>query len=82
MDARRAWMGSDLDVIMVGTWMLCGHGWGPIWTGGRAGSTPSTEGEARRSPNKETEKNMRKNTEKISKKTQPLGALGLGFRVP
>ena len=24
MDALRAWMGSDLDVIMVGTWMLCG----------------------------------------------------------
>ena len=32
MDALRAWMGSDLDVIMVGTWMLCGHGWGLIWT--------------------------------------------------
>ena len=83
MDALRAWMRSDLDVIMVGTWMLCGHrcgviwklswlghcghGWGLIWTlfdhgwhmdalrawmgsdldgraGGRAGSTPSTEG--------------------------------------
>ena len=32
MDAPRAWMGSDLDVIMAGTWMLCGHGWGLIWT--------------------------------------------------
>ena len=32
MDALRAWMGSDLDVIRVGTWMLCGHGWGLIWT--------------------------------------------------
>ena len=32
MDALRAWKGSDLDVIMVGTWMLCGHGWGLIWT--------------------------------------------------
>ena len=27
MGVLRAWMGSDLDVIMVGTWMLCGHGW-------------------------------------------------------
>ena len=25
-------MGSDLGVIMVGTWMLCGHGRGLIWT--------------------------------------------------
>ena len=25
-------MGSDLDIIRVGTWMLCGHGWGLIWT--------------------------------------------------
>ena len=32
MDALRAWMGSDLDVIRVGTWMLCEHGWGLIWT--------------------------------------------------
>eukprot|EP00439_Symbiodinium_sp_Y106_P006423 s2630_g1.t1 len=32
MDALRAWMGSDLDAIMVGTWMLCGHAWGLIWT--------------------------------------------------
>ena len=32
MHALRAWMGSDLDVIMVGTWMLCGHGRGLIWT--------------------------------------------------
>eukprot|EP00439_Symbiodinium_sp_Y106_P064969 s177_g10.t1 len=32
MDALRAWMKSDLDVIMVGTWMLCGNGWSPIWT--------------------------------------------------
>ena len=27
MDALREWMESDLDVIMVGTWMLCGNGW-------------------------------------------------------
>ena len=26
------WMESDLDVIMVGTWMLCGNGWSLIWT--------------------------------------------------
>ena len=26
MDALREWTESDLDVIMVGTWM---HGWGP-----------------------------------------------------
>eukprot|EP00439_Symbiodinium_sp_Y106_P071059 s173_g12.t1 len=32
MDALRQWMGSDLDVIMVGTWMLCGNGWSLIWT--------------------------------------------------
>ena len=32
MDALREWMESDLDVIMVGTWMLCGNGWGLIWT--------------------------------------------------
>eukprot|EP00439_Symbiodinium_sp_Y106_P057387 s1521_g8.t1 len=32
MDALREWMESDLDVIMVGTWMLCGHGWSLIWT--------------------------------------------------
>ena len=25
-------MGSDLDVIMVGPWMLCGNGWSLIWT--------------------------------------------------
>ena len=30
MDALRAWMGPDLNVIMVGTWMRCGHGWGLI----------------------------------------------------
>ena len=32
MDALREWMESDLDVIMVGTWMLCGNGWSLIWT--------------------------------------------------
>ena len=32
MDALREWMGSDLDVITVGTWMLCGNGWSLIWT--------------------------------------------------
>ena len=32
MDALREWMESDLDVIMVGTWMLCGDGWNLIWT--------------------------------------------------
>ena len=26
MDALREWMQSDLDVIMVGTWMLHGNG--------------------------------------------------------
>ena len=31
MDALREWMESDLDVIMVGTWMLCGHGCSLIW---------------------------------------------------
>ena len=33
MDAVREWMESDLDVIMVGTWMLCGigNGYGLIW---------------------------------------------------
>ena len=31
MDALREWMESDLDVIMVGTWMLCGNGWSLIW---------------------------------------------------
>ena len=25
-------MESDLDVIMVRTWMLCGNGWSLIWT--------------------------------------------------
>ena len=25
-------MESDLDVIMVCTWMLCGNGWSLIWT--------------------------------------------------
>ena len=25
-------MESDLDVIMAGTWMLCGNGWSLIWT--------------------------------------------------
>ena len=34
MDALREWMESDLDVIMVCTWMLCGNGWGLIWTVG------------------------------------------------
>ena len=32
MDALREWMESDLDVIMVGTWRLCGNGWSLIWT--------------------------------------------------
>ena len=32
MDALREWMESDLDVIMLGTWMLCGSGWSLIWT--------------------------------------------------
>ena len=32
MDALREWMESDLDVIMVGTWVLCGNGWSLIWT--------------------------------------------------
>ena len=32
MDALREWMESDLDVIMLGTWMLCGNGWSLIWT--------------------------------------------------
>ena len=32
MDALREWMRSDLDVIMIGTWMLCGNGWSLIWT--------------------------------------------------
>ena len=32
MDALRERMESDLDVIMVGTWMLCGNGWSLIWT--------------------------------------------------
>ena len=32
MDALRQWMESDLDIIMVGTWMLCGNGWSLIWT--------------------------------------------------
>ena len=32
MDALREWMESDLDVIMVGTWMLCRNGWSLIWT--------------------------------------------------
>ena len=32
MDALREWMQSDLDVIMVGTRMLCGNGWSLIWT--------------------------------------------------
>ena len=32
MDALRDWMESDLDVIIVGTWMLCGNGWSLIWT--------------------------------------------------
>ena len=30
MDAMREWMESELDVIMVGTWMLCGNGWS-LW---------------------------------------------------
>ena len=25
-------MGSDLDVVTVGTWMLCVNGWSLIWT--------------------------------------------------
>ena len=32
MDALRERMESDLDVIMVGTWMLCGNGGSLIWT--------------------------------------------------
>ena len=32
MDSLREWMESDLDVIMVGTWMLCGNGWSLICT--------------------------------------------------
>ena len=32
MDALREWMESDLDVIMVVAWMLCGNGWSLIWT--------------------------------------------------
>ena len=32
MDALREWMESDLDVIMGGTWMLCGNGRSLIWT--------------------------------------------------
>ena len=28
----REWMESDLDVVMVGTWMLCGNRWSLIWT--------------------------------------------------
>ena len=32
MGALREWMESDLDVIMVGTWMLCGNRWSLIWT--------------------------------------------------
>ena len=32
LDALREWMESDLDVIMVGTWMLCGNGWNLIWS--------------------------------------------------
>ena len=32
MDAQRDRMESDLDAIMVGTWMLCGNGWSLIWT--------------------------------------------------
>ena len=35
MDALREWMESDLDVIMVGTWMLCGNGWSLICGNGR-----------------------------------------------
>ena len=26
MDALREWTESDLDVVMVGTWMFCGNG--------------------------------------------------------
>ena len=32
MDALRARMESDLDVIMVGTWLPCVNGWSLIWT--------------------------------------------------
>ena len=32
MDSLRQWIRSDMDVIMVGTWMLCGNGYGLIWT--------------------------------------------------
>ena len=32
MDALRERMESDLDVIMVGTWMLCANGWSLTWT--------------------------------------------------
>ena len=30
MDALREWIMSDLDVIMLGIWMLCGNGYGLI----------------------------------------------------
>ena len=33
MDALREWMESDLDVIMVGTWVFCGNGWNVIMVG-------------------------------------------------
>ena len=32
MDALREWIWSDLDVIMVGPCLLCGNGYGLIWT--------------------------------------------------
>ena len=32
MDAVWEWMESNLDVIMLGPWMLCGNGWSLIWT--------------------------------------------------
>ena len=32
ISALREWRESDLDVIMVGRWMLFANGWGLIWT--------------------------------------------------
>ena len=32
MDALREWIWSDLDIIMVGPWMVCVNGPGLIWT--------------------------------------------------
>ena len=32
MDALRERMESDLDIGMIGTWMLCGNGWSLLWS--------------------------------------------------